>query len=140
MLRPTSPTLAIVVADGPRWDLRLRRVSTALAIGLGRHSRAGFQQRLEIAEDPRPAAAALGRIATGLQLVFDAAAIGVALGPFGLGDRIPDRMGAGLYDDPVNQNGRCFVRHGHLSLSSSSALSARSAETSRSLYLSIHRS
>ena len=32
-LRPTSPSLAIVVADGPRWDLRLRRVSTALAIG-----------------------------------------------------------------------------------------------------------
>ena len=52
------------VADGPRWDLRLRRVSTVLAIGLGRHARAGFQQRLEIAEDPRPAAAALGRIAT----------------------------------------------------------------------------
>ena len=56
--------VAIVVADAPRWDLRLRRVSTALAIGLGRHARTGFQQRLEIAEDPRPAAAALGRIAT----------------------------------------------------------------------------
>src|SRR5258705_13771810 len=64
MFRPTSPSLAIVVADGPRWDLRLRRVSTALAIGLGRHARAGFQQRLEIAEDPWPAATALGRIAT----------------------------------------------------------------------------
>ena len=73
-------------------------------------------------------------VSAALQLVLDAAAIGVALGPFGLGDRIPNRLGAGLYDDPVDQNGRCFVRHGHLSLSSSSALSAGSAETSRSQY------
>ena len=32
--------------------------------GLDRHPLAGLQQRLEIAEDPRPAAAAFGRIAT----------------------------------------------------------------------------
>jgi hypothetical protein len=44
-------------------DLRLRRVSVALGDGLGRHALAGFEQRLEIAEDPRPAAAALLRIA-----------------------------------------------------------------------------
>src|SRR6478609_4020189 len=79
-------------------------------------------------------------VSAALQLVVDTAAIGVALGPFGFGDSIPDRLGARLDDDPEDQNGRCFVRHGNHSLSSSSALSASSAETSRSLYLSIRRS
>src|SRR5258706_2374081 len=245
MLRPTSPSRAMPLAQrapplASRWkwswltgrtikrrDRRLRRVSAALANGLFRHPFAGFQQRLEIAEDPRPAAAALVRLvaaahhagdergargvvgegegaeaalvlpdlpcearrglgdhlaaelrmprlhelarriafvdlaeddlvrkatrlhfraalveirAAFFQLVGHAPAIGVALRPFGLGDCIPDRLRLCLDVELVHLHGRGFVRHARQSSFSSSVLSARSAETLGSVYLSIHRS
>ena len=64
--KPPSLAISIVLTGraAKRRDLGLRRVSAASVDGLVRHTLAGFQQRLEIAEDPRPAAAALGRIAT----------------------------------------------------------------------------
>src|SRR6185295_15183768 len=79
-------------------------------------------------------------LTTGLQLVFDATAITVALAPFGAGDRIPDGLGAGLNHNPEHLPGRCLFRHDRRSFFSNSVLSANSAETLRSLYLSIHRS
>src|SRR5579863_3354718 len=80
-----------------------------------------------------------GVCAAGAQVVFDATTVPVALGPFRLRDRIPDRLGRCLDVDAIDLGGpdrsRC---RGH-AMSSSWVLRSRSADAWRSRYLSIHR-
>src|SRR6266545_3179299 len=74
------------------------------------------------------------------QVVVDQAGVAVALGPLGLGDRVPDRLRRRLDVDPVDLCGRTAVRRGAHAFPSSSVFRSASADTWRSVYLSIHRS
>src|SRR6266568_2095029 len=77
----------------------------------------------------------------GVQFVLHPPPKPVALRPFRVGDGIPDRLGRRLDVHPIDLGGHRRLHHGrHPASSSSSALSSASADTWRSLYLSIHRS
>src|SRR4029453_9221635 len=69
------------------------------------------------------------------QVVVGLSAVAVPLRPLALGDRVPHRLGL-LLDVPPIDLRRCRRHH---ACSSSSALRSASADTWRSVYLSIHR-
>ena len=75
----------------------------------------------------------------GAQVVVGDAAVAVALGPLGLGDRVPDRLRRRADVDAVDLGRVRSVGHGAHALSSW-VLRSASAETRRSVYLSIQRS
>ncbi len=94
----------------------------------------GHAHRLELRRGDAAVAPA------GAQLVLVARAVAVAAAPLGLGDRVPDRLRARPDEHPVDlgrDGGLCHRRH---AVPSSSVLRCASADTWRSVYLSIQRS
>ena len=90
---------------------------------------------------PRISSLGAGAVgAAGAQVVLDAAAVAVALGPLRLGDRVPDRLGRRLDVDPVDlgraRRRSCVV----MPFPPARVLRSTSADTWRSVYLSIQRS
>src|SRR5918994_3309432 len=74
------------------------------------------------------------------QVSLDRAAVAIAIRPLGLRDRIPDRLGRRVDVHPVDLGRHRRLRHRRHALSSNSFLRFASADTWRSVYLSIHRS
>ena len=118
-------------------SITMRQVWTSL-FGGSTSTNSPSIDRLGQVRDAAPGGArAHVRAAADAQVVVGDAAVAVALGPLGLGDRVPDRLGRGPDVDAVDLGRR--LGHGAHALSSW-VLRSASAETRRSVYLSIQRS